>query len=150
MCNGAGLQLRGQRCECCGAAFVSGVGTDSHLFAAASSFPRCLAGVSTAFPARSAAAPRTAAASRTSSSQHQFSLPVCGLPLQSQPLYEPQLHACAPAGPVFCGCLAFFTARIFWGTSGILCGCAMQGCAAIEHCKDIWWLGIAYLVVGHC
>ena len=33
-------------------------------------------------------------------------------------------------------------------TSGILCGCAMQGCAAIEHCKDIRLLGIAYLVVG--
>ena len=27
------------------------------------------------------------------------------------------------------------------GTAGILCGRTLQGCVAIEHCKDTWLLG---------
>ena len=30
----------------------------------------------------------------------------------------------------------------------ILCGCALQGYVAIEHCKDAWWLGTARILCG--
>ena len=51
-------------------------------------------------------------------------------------------------------CLLLGTAGIlcgWWlGIAGtkILCGCALQGYVAIEHCRDTWWLGTAGIPGG--